>query len=159
MKESIQCSLSIFINMRLFLLLLLIPFTSSGQIRIGKAGDGWDLKIDSALTVVKQTDLQKFQLLDSVCQEVSFWISDFSSNELVENKGRIYVSVKDVKLGINNLACVLVHESLHLYFLRRGVQMTPVEEENYCYRYELEFIQKLTNPELWLKENALKHVQ
>lgn len=145
--------------MRLFLLLLLIPFTSSGQIRIDKAGDGWDLKIDSALTVIKQTDPQKFQLLDSVCQEVSFWISNFSSNELVENKGRIYVSVKDVKLGINNLACVLVHESLHLYFLRKGVQMTPAEEENYCYRYELEFIQKLKNPEPWLKENALKHIQ
>ena len=145
--------------MRLFLFLLLIPFTSSGQIRIDKAGDGWDLKIDSALTVIKQTDPQKFQLLDSVCQEVSFWISDFSSNELVENKGRIYVSVKDVKLGINNLACVLVHESLHLYFLHMGVQLTPVEEENYCYRYELEFIQKLTNPEPWLKANALKHIQ
>lgn len=159
MKESTQCSLSIFIIMRLFLLLLLIPFTSLGQIRIDKAGDGWDLKIDSALTVIKQTDPQKFQLLDSVCQEVSFWISDFSSNELVENKGRIYVSVKDARLGINNLACVLVHESLHLYFLRRGVQLTPAEEENYCYRYELEFIQKLTNPEPWLKANVLKHIQ
>lgn len=159
MKESTQCSLSIFIVMRLFLLLLLIPFTSLGQIRIDKAGDGWDLKIDSALTVIKQTDSQKYQLLDSVCQEVSFWISDFSSNELVEKEGRIYVSVKDVKLGINNLACVLVHESLHLYFLRKGVQMTPTEEENYCYKYELEFIQKLINPEPWLKENALKHIQ
>jgi len=145
--------------MRWFLLLFLIPFTSSGQIRVDKAGDGWDLKIDSALTVIKQTDLQKSQLLDSVCQEVSFWISDFSSNELVGKEGRIYVSTKDVKLGINNLACVLVHESLHLYFLRKGVQMTPAEEENYCYRYELEFIEKLINPEPWLKENALKHIQ
>jgi hypothetical protein len=145
--------------MRWFLLLFLIPFTSSGQIRVDKAGDGWDLKIDSALTVIKQTDLQKYQLLDSVCQEVSFWISNFSSNELVGKEGRIYVSTKDVKLGINNLACVLVHESLHLYFLRKGVQMTPAEEENYCYRYELEFIQKLANPEPWLKENALKHIQ
>lgn len=159
MKESIECSLSIFINMRLFLLLLLMPFTSSGQIRIDKAGDGWDLKIDSALTVIKQTDPQKFQLLDSVCQEVSFWISNFSSNELVGKTGRIYVSTKDIKLGINNLACVLIHESLHLYFLRKGVKMTPVEEENYCYRYELEFIEKLTNPEPWLKENALKYIQ
>jgi hypothetical protein len=145
--------------MRWFLLLFLIPFTSSGQIRIDKAGDGWDLKIDSALTVIKQTDLQKSQLLDSVCQEVSFWISNFSSNELIGKEGRIYVSTKDVKLGINNLACVLVHESLHLYFLRKGVKMTPTEEENYCYRYELEFIEKLINPEPWLKENALKHIQ
>jgi hypothetical protein len=37
--------------------------------------------------------------------------------------------------------------------------MTPTEEENYCYRYELEFIEKLANPEPWLKENALKHIQ
>jgi len=145
--------------MRLFLLLFLIPFICSGQIRVDKAGDGWDLKIDSALTVIKYTDLQKYQLLDSVCQEVSFWISNFSSNELVGKTGRIYVSTKDVKLGINNLACVLIHESLHLYFLRKGVKMTPAEEENYCYRYELEFIEKLTNPEPWLKENALKHIQ
>ena len=119
--------------MRWFLLLFLIPFTSLGQIRVDKAGDGWDLKIDSALTVIKQTDLQKSQLLDSVCQEVSFWISNFSSNELVGKEGRIYVSTKDIKLGINNLACVLVHESLHLYFLRKGIQMAPAEEENYCY--------------------------
>ena len=145
--------------MRWFLLLFLIPFTSLGQIRVDKAGDGWDLKIDSALTVIKWTDLQKHQLLDSVCQEVSFWISNFSSNELVGKEGRIYVSTKDIKLGINNLACVLVHESLHLYFLRKGIQMAPAEEENYCYRYELEFIEKLTNPEPWLKENALKHTQ
>jgi hypothetical protein len=69
------------------------------------------------------------------------------------------VSTKDVKLGINNLACVLIHESLHLYFLRKGVKMTPTEEENYCYQYELEFIEKLSNPESWLKENALKHIQ
>jgi hypothetical protein len=37
--------------------------------------------------------------------------------------------------------------------------MTPTEEENYCYQYELEFIEKLSNPEPWLKENALKHIQ
>jgi len=145
--------------MRLFLLLLLIPFTISGQIKVDKAGDGWDLKIDSALTVIKCTDLQKHQLLDSVCQEVSFWISNFSSNELVGKTGKIYVSTKDIKLGVNNLACVLIHESLHLYFLRKGVKMAPAEEENYCYRYELEFIEKLANPEPWLKENALKHIQ
>ena len=145
--------------MRLFLLLLLIPSICLGQIKVDKAGDGWDLKIDSALTVIKYTDLQKYQLLDSVCQEVSFWISNFSSNELVGKTGRIYVSTKDVKLGINNLACVLIHESLHLYFLRKGVKIPPAEEENYCYRYELEFIEKLTNPEPWLKENALKHIR
>jgi len=148
--------------MRLILLLgLFLPTLCLAQIKIDKAGDGWDLKIDSALNVIQTVDLQKYQLLDSVCQEVSFWISKFSSNELTEDGvGRIYVAVGDVKLGsINNLAVVLVHESLHLYFLRKGVKLPPLEEENLCYRYELELIEKLTNVEPWLKENTLKQIQ
>ena len=85
-------------------LLFLFPLYSYSQIKIDKAGDGWDLKIDSALSLIKTVDLQKYELLDSVCQEVSFWVSDFSSNELSEEGiGRIYVATGDVKLNsINN---------------------------------------------------------
>ena len=142
-------------------LILITPTICFGQIKIDKAGDGWDLKIDSALSLIQTVDLQKYQLLDSVCQEVSFWVSKFSSNELTkEGVGRIYVATGDVKLGsLNNLAVVLVHESLHLYFLRKGIKMSPLEEENLCYRYELEFIEKLTNVEPWLKENTLKQIK
>ena len=150
------------LSMKQFLLLgLLLPTVCFGQIKIDKAGDGWDLKIDSALSLIQTVDPQKYQLLDSVCQEVSFWLSKFSSNELTEEGvGRIYVAVGDVKLNsINNLAVVLVHESLHLYFLRKGIKLPPLVEENFCYRYELELIEKLTNVEPWLKENTLKQIQ
>ncbi len=131
------------------------------KIKIDKAGDGWDLKIDSALSLIKTVDLQKYELLDSVCQEISFWVSDFSSNELSkEGIGRIYVATGDVKLGsINNLAVVLVHESLHLLFLRKGLDLHPVLEENLCYRYELEFIKKLPNVEPWLELHTLRQIQ
>lgn len=141
--------------------ILLLPSICFAQPRVDKAGDGWDLKIDSALSLIKNVDPQKYALLDSVCQEVSFWISDFSSNELTEDRiGRIYVAVGDVKLGsINNLATVLVHESLHLYFLRCGIELHPVREENLCYQYELEFIEKLPNLEEWLYLNTLKQIQ
>jgi len=141
--------------------ILLLPSICFAQPRVDKAGDGWDLKIDSALSLIKTVDPQKYELLDSVCQEISFWISDFSSNELTkEGVGRIYVAVGDVKLNsINNLATVLVHESLHLYFLRRGIQFHPVREENLCYQYELEFIEKLPNLEEWLKLNTLRQIQ
>jgi hypothetical protein len=145
----------------LIFLFFLFPLYSYGQIKIDKAGDGWDLKIDSALSLIKTVDLQKYELLDSVCQEISFWVSDFSSNELSkEGIGRIYVATGDVKLGsINNLAVVLVHESLHLLFLRKGLDLHPVLEENLCYRYELEFIKKLPNVEPWLKLHTLRQIQ
>ena len=141
----------------LFALTSLITSFSSSQIRIDKAGDGWDKKIDSALTLIQKTDIEKYQLIDSVCNRVEFWSSGFSSNDgSYGNKGTILVAVKDVKLNsINNLAVVLVHESLHLHVLQKGYIIIPEQEEAWCYRYELDFIDKLPNPEPWLKQHAI----
>ena len=141
----------------LLLILLTLPSLLLSQIVIDKAGDGWDSKIDSALQLIKKTDIKKYQLLDSVCGKVEFWSSGFSSNEgKYGEKGIILVAVKDVKLNsINNLAVVLVHESLHLHVLQKGYIIIPEQEEAWCYRYELDFISKLPNPEPWLKQHAI----
>ena len=142
-------------------LVLLVSFLlasfSYAQIEVSKVGDGWDKKVDSALMLIKKTDIEKYQLIDSVCEKVDFWISGFSSNEgSYGTKGIILVSVKDVQLNsINNLAVVLVHESLHLHVLQKGYIIPPEQEEAWCYRYELDFINKLHNPEPWLKEHAI----
>ena len=137
--------------------MLFITNLAFGQIKIDKAGNGWDLKIDSALQLIKQVDIEKFQLIDSVCGRVEFWSSGFSSNEGSYGKrGTILVAVKDVQLNsINNLAVVLVHESLHLHVLQKGYIVAPEQEEAWCYRYELTFIDKLKNPEPWLKQHAI----
>ncbi len=141
----------------LLLILLTLPSLLFSQIIVDKAGDGWDSKIDSALQLIKKTDIEKYQLLDSVCGKVEFWSSGFSSNEgKYGEKGIILVAVKDVKLNsINNLAVVLVHESLHLHVLQKGYIIVPEQEEAWCYRYELDFIDKLHNPEPWLKQHAI----
>ena len=145
------------ILIRLLSFLLISPLF--GQIQVDKAGDGWDLKVDSALTLIKTTDSAKYALLDSVCSNVSFWLSDFSSCESEEG-GRIYISVRDVKLNsINNLASVLVHESFHLYIWKRKFILSPKEEENYCYRYELELVNKLPNLEPWLKLHVIEQIE
>ena len=136
---------------------LFIVNLAFSQIKIDKAGNGWDLKIDSALQLIKKTDSDKYQLIDSVCERVEFWSSGFSSNEgSYGNKGTILVAVKDVQLNsINNLAVVLVHESLHLHVAQKGYIILPEQEEAWCYRYELGFIDKLKNPEPWLKQHAI----
>ncbi len=72
---------------------------------------------------------------------------------------RFHDAVKDVQLNsINNLAVVLVHESLHLHVLQKGYIVAPEQEEAWCYRYELTFIDKLKNPEPWLKQHAIKQL-
>ena len=136
---------------------LLLTSLAYAQIKVDKAGDGWDQKIDSALQLIKKTDTEKYQLLDSVCERVEFWSSGFSSNEgSYGKKGTILVAIKDVQLNsINNLAVVLVHESLHLHVLQKGYIIIPEQEEAWCYRYELDFIDKLSNPEPWLKQHAI----
>lgn len=137
-------------------ILLLLPWSSYAQINIHKAGDGWHLKVDSAIQLIKETDYEKAIVLDSVCKKIEFWQGSFSTNEgSYGNKGTILISVKDVKLNsINNLAAVLVHESLHLLFLKKGMVLSPGKEEMYCYRYELEFLLKLKDPEPWLIQHA-----
>jgi hypothetical protein len=144
----------------LLICLLFLNNLAYSQIKVDKAGDGWQLKIDSALQLIKEVDIEKYQLIDSVCDRVEFWSSGFSSNEgSYGGKGTILVAVKDVQLNsINNLAVVLVHESLHLHVLQKGYIVAPEQEEAWCYRYELTFIDKLKNPEPWLKQHAIKQL-
>ena len=147
------------ILIRLFPFLMILPLF--GQIQVDKAGDGWDQKIDSAISLIRETDPDKYSLLESNCSKVSFWVSEFSSNEITpEEKGIIYISTKEIGLNsINNLAAVLVHESLHLYLSRKGATFPVEKEENYCYKYELEFIRKLPNPEPWLVQHTQEQIK
>ena len=139
--------------------LIIYPLSLFSQIKIDKAGDGWDLKIDSALQLIKKTDIVKYNLIDSVCTSISFWVSEFSSCELTDSTGVIYVSTKDVKLNsINNLAAVLVHESFHLYLRKRGTVLTTNQEEYFCYYYELGLINKLSNVEDWLIQHTKQQI-
>jgi hypothetical protein len=144
--------------MRILLFILaLLPTFAYGQIKVDKAGDGWDLKIDSAITLIKQTDTNYYRILVEHCQRVEFWNGPFSTNEWKNNSGTILVSVKDVKLNsLNNLATVLVHESCHLIFRKGEYVVSENDEERECYLYEMNFILQLPNLESWLFEHTLR---
>jgi hypothetical protein len=140
-------------------LLVILSIPCFSQIKIDKAGDGWDLKVDSAIQLIKEVDIDKYHVLETNCYQVSFMISPYSSCELEDSLGHIYIAVNDIKLNsINNIAVVLVHESLHLYIVKKGIKLIPEQEETYCYMYELNFIKKLKNPEPWLIKHALNNI-
>jgi hypothetical protein len=134
-----------------------LPIFALGQIKIDKAGDDWDLKIDSAITLIKNTDTNYYKILVEYCQHIEIWNGPFSTNYIDKEEGTIVVSVKDIQLNsINNLAAVLVHESCHLIFLKGGIIVDESKEELACYRYEYFFLTQLSNLEPWLLEHTLR---
>jgi hypothetical protein len=140
-------------------LFLILSIPCSSQINVMKAGDGWDLKVDSALALIAQTDVNAYTRVINVCQVIDFWISPYSSNTISQDGGTIFIATGDIKTNsLNNLACVIVHESLHLYYLLHPVEQSQDEEELKCYIYELDFIKKLPTPEPWLQANAIEQL-
>ena len=129
------------------------------QIVIDKAGDGWDLRADSALAIIKQTDTTAYKLVLRVCNKITFWSGNYSTNEgYKDTKGTIMISSTDAKAkSLNNIAAVIVHESLHLYLRYRGVEESQ-KEEILCYSYEYDFLRKIPNVEYYLLEHCLRQI-
>ena len=134
-----------------FVFILLVPFNLFSQIKVDKAGDGWDSIVYSAIDLVKKTSPLYYAVLTKTTQKIEFWNEDYSSNNIIDEKGVIVISAKDIKLNsLNNIAAVLVHESYHLKFLKYGPNLRGYEEEYQCYLYELKFLKLLPNVEPFL---------
>jgi hypothetical protein len=61
--------------------------------------------------------------------------------------------------SINNLACLIVHESQHLKINAKSIILTEEEEELYCYRYEYEFAKKVIDIEDWLINHISSNIK
>jgi len=139
-----------------FIIFFLFPLTLCSQIKVDKAGDGWDSIVYSAINLIQKTSPLHYAVLIETTQNVQFWTENYSSNNLIEEKGVIVISSQDIKLNsLNNIAAALVHESYHLKFLKYGPILKGYEEEYQCYLYELKFLKLLPQVESYL----LEHVQ
>jgi len=139
----------------LLLILVLFAFNNVySQITIPTMASQYAKTIDSAITLVKKTDVSVYNRLDSVCDGVDLWLGAFSSC----NDKTIYISREDVLLGVQNVAAVLVHESQHLWIWNKGIEVDKPIEEIMCYKYELAFLNKIPNCETYLKKHAIKSI-
>jgi hypothetical protein len=140
----------------LIILILFIPLNSFAQIKIDKAGDFWDLKVDSALNKIKLVDSVYYSRILQVCDTVSFWTGNFSSCYVGYGKsGTIIISSKDMRSNdIDDICAVLVHELLHLKILMMGFEMDGNNEEALCYAYEKLFLLKVPGVNQYLIKHA-----
>jgi hypothetical protein len=141
----------------LLLCLSFLPFISFTQIKVDDIGDGWKQKIEQAIEVIKQYDTEKYTLLIENCNHISFLLSPFATTE---NGNIILVPQKEAIAGnINDIAAILIHESLHLYILKNKLIMPEDYEEVVCYTYELEFLYRIPKVEPWLINHATKQIE
>jgi hypothetical protein len=142
------------------LVLLLLSFACRAQIVIDPGGDNWKSRVDSALVLIKQTSTDYYTFVNQNCARVAFISADHSSCAGDTGKrGIIFVSAGDISLGIQNIAAVLVHESLHLYFQKIWAVMPENTEEGLCYTFELQFLKLLPNPEPLLVKHAENQIK
>lgn len=139
----------------LLMLTLTIGFIAHSQIKIDEIGDNKP-KVDSALVLIQTYDLEAYDMVKKHCKHVSFWVSNFSSTQ---DGNTILISVDDMKLeSINNIACLLVHESYHLKMLHENNILESNIEEQQAYIFELKFLSKLPQVESWIKEHVIKMI-
>jgi len=128
-----------------------------GQIKITDVGDGWKGKVEQALDTIQKYDKEKYYLIMETCKVVAFWNGGFSTTE---SDSIITIPSKEMNNGnIYNISAILVHESLHLYFLKTNLKLNPNLEEVITYQHELEFLKKIPYVDKWLIENAKNKIQ
>lgn len=137
------------------LLIFTLPIYS--QIKIDDVGDGWKGKVESALNLIEKTDQRAYNDVIKYCNHISFWIGNHSTTQYPNS---IIISTKDIRINsINNLACLIVHESQHLKINAKSMVLTEYEEELYCYRYEYEFAEKIIDIEDWLIQHIINNIK
>ena len=140
----------------LIAILIFLPIFSFAQIKVDDVGDGWKVKVDSAISLIKVKDPEKYEVLMKNCNRVEFIIGDFSSTR---PPNIIAITTKDMNKGsINNIAAILVHESFHLRIWNSGIIMNSRKEEKEAYMYEYDFLCRLSDVEEWLFLNAINRI-
>lgn len=136
---------------------LFLGSTLSAQIVVDQAGDNWKVKVDSALQRIRECDTTAWKFVTENVKHIGFWNGTFSTTEL-DNKGEwtVIISSHDIRLNsINNLACVIVHESYHIYAATHRLTLNVCEEELAAYTFEQSFQSHIPNLETWIDSSTI----
>jgi hypothetical protein len=140
----------------IILLALLFSINTFSQIVIDDVGEGWKKRVELSLKTIELVDNTKYQTILQECKRIGFWNGNFSTTE---GKDVILISKKDIESGnINNISAIIIHESKHLYYRSHNVFLGEEYEEILSYKYELDFLQKIPNVEVWLIEHCNKMI-
>ena len=137
---------------KLLLIFLLFFNNLFSQIKIEDVGDSWKQKVENSISLIKEMDKIKYDTLIKYCNHITFWNGNFST---IEDSTSIMISQTDMNSNsLTNIISVIIHESYHLKKYKCDIDSDLEEYE--AYSYELDFLKKLDNCEIWLKTHCIK---
>jgi len=131
---------------------IIIPLSLSAQIQVDDVGEGWRDCVYEALSVIQKHDVVKYDMLIKSCNHIGYWNGRFSTTE---GSAILICNTEMNAKCVNDVAAVLVHESMHLHIKQSKIQLSATAEETVCYLYELEFLSNIPNVEPWLIRHAM----
>jgi hypothetical protein len=135
-------------NALIGILFLLSHYISFGQIKVDDVGDGWKGKVDSALALIKEYDLGSYEHVIENCDRITYWLGSHSTSQYPSS---VVIAVQDMKINsINNIACIIVHETVHLKLHAKGINISGNREELIAYTIERNFAERIPNIEPWI---------
>jgi hypothetical protein len=135
-------------NALIGILFLLLPYVSFSQIKVDDVGDGWKGKVDSALALIKEYDPRSYEHVIENCDHITYWLGSHSTSQYPSS---VVIAVQDMKINsINNIACIIVHETVHLKLHTKGVDISGNREELIAYTIERSFAERIPNIEPWI---------
>lgn len=144
-------------NALIGILLLFLPLISSAQIKIDDVGDGWAKKVDSALTIIEKYDQRSYNHVIENCDLITYWLGSHSTSQYPSS---VVIAVQDMKINsINNIACIIVHETVHLKLHNKGINISGNREELIAYTIEKSFAERIPDIEPWILKHIDKQIE
>lgn len=144
-------------NALIGILLIFLPIISFAQITVDDVGDGWARKVDSALAIIEKHDSQSYKHVIENCDHITYWLGGHSTSQYPSS---VVISVQDMKINsINNIACIIVHESVHLKLHKKKINVSGNREELIAYTIERNFAERIPGIEPWILNHIDKQIK
>lgn len=125
------------------LALLIWTINVSSQIIIADEDEILRSRVDSALTIIEASDPSRYSLLLENCDKIAF--SNYSTPISLSN-GAVIIPVEMINGStVNEIAGIIVNQSMHLFFINYLIEMDKHLEDIICTAYEIDFLLKISN--------------
>ena len=123
------------------LALLFLTINASTQIIIADEDEILRSRVDSALSIIETSDPSRYSLLLENCDKIDF--SDYATPISLSN-GVVIIPVEMINEStVNEIAGIIVNQSMHLFFINYVIEMDKHLEDITCSAYEIDFLLKI----------------
>ena len=123
------------------LALLFLTINASSQIIIAGEDEILRSRVDSALSIIETSDPSRYSFLLENCDKIDF--SDYATPISLSN-GVVIIPVEMINEStVNEIAGIIVNQSMHLFFINYVIEMDKQREDITCSANEIDFLLKI----------------